>query len=217
MRTICFPAKLKFLRSISSQNLKTILYHWATMTSSNLCLQQKSKLLTFFFGCRVGKVLCETENLDPMPRSIFLLEPRIRPPYQLGLLCLSILWFGQILCLIRVESSKTKRKIWSLTSEWMRWPWPHPWWTKRRDGWSSHGLAPGEAWAHKTAGCPACITWHDASHETSKHKFQPVFRIQIHADPYRIGILDPDPDLDPYWFERPGSRSRRAKIGGQNE
>jgi len=34
----------------------------------------------------------EPENLDPMPRNIFLLEPRIRSPYELGLLCLSLLW-----------------------------------------------------------------------------------------------------------------------------
>jgi len=32
------------------------------------------------------------ENLDPMPRNIFLLEPRIRSPYELGLLCLAVLW-----------------------------------------------------------------------------------------------------------------------------
>jgi len=45
-----------------------------------------------------GKVLCETENLDPMPHSIFLLKPRIPSPYELGLLCLSLLC-GQLILL----------------------------------------------------------------------------------------------------------------------
>jgi len=48
----------------------------------------------FFLGMLGGKVLCETEILDPMPHSIFLLEPRIRSPYELGLLCLSLLCWG---------------------------------------------------------------------------------------------------------------------------
>ena len=39
-----------------------------------------------------GKDLCETENLEPMPHSIFQLEPRIRSLLELGLLCLSLLW-----------------------------------------------------------------------------------------------------------------------------
>ena len=41
-----------------------------------------------------GKVLCEAENLEPMPHSIFMLEPRIRSLFELGLLCLSVLWEG---------------------------------------------------------------------------------------------------------------------------
>ena len=52
------------------------------------------KSTCFFLSMLGGKVLCETENLEPMPHSISLLEPRIRSPYELGLLCLSVLCYA---------------------------------------------------------------------------------------------------------------------------
>jgi len=72
--------------------LNPVLYHYATETWYNGESVLNIYIIHFFLWMLGGKVLCETENLDQMPHSIFLLEPRMRSTYKLGLLCLSLLW-----------------------------------------------------------------------------------------------------------------------------
>jgi len=48
----------------------------------------------------------EPENLNPMPRNIFLLEPRIRSLYELGLLCLSVLWVELSFIILEISFSE---------------------------------------------------------------------------------------------------------------
>jgi len=45
-------------------------------TSWNIGSAQNNWFIYIFLWMLGGKVLCETENLEPMPHSIFLLEPR---------------------------------------------------------------------------------------------------------------------------------------------
>ena len=58
-----------------SQNLKHVLCRWATITFHNAAATNL-KITYFFLWMWGGELLCEIENLDPMPHSIFRLEPK---------------------------------------------------------------------------------------------------------------------------------------------
>jgi len=74
------------------------------MTSRKLRSATSIQITYFFLWMWGEEVLCEIENLDPMPQSMFLLEPRIRWPFELGLLCLAVL------CQTALNGEKTRLK-----------------------------------------------------------------------------------------------------------
>ena len=84
--------------SISPQITRPALYHKTAKA------RVPQDFFTNYLACNLV-LIKEPENLDPMPRIIFLLEPRIPSPYELGLICLSLLWLEEMVT-IRSELRK---------------------------------------------------------------------------------------------------------------
>ena len=82
-------------KNVSQEGL---ISHSSDYQASTLSLDHKSKGASgFFFTVDQPYsvvLIIAPDILGPMPRNIFLLEPRIRSPHELGLLCLSVLWVG---------------------------------------------------------------------------------------------------------------------------